>query len=198
MRKKFLIIGALAMSGAYLTGCTDWSTNVFVHEKRIIKTLEDQDTTKALYPNTRAALASYDKRTRERINLPQQQTLCDMAPYLRLDEASLGSTYKFNINKVYEQMYSVTFDEACDLKKSKAFKTKTPEIEVINTAKNSGVLSNAQVKEITQAVKTCDRAKFKVMSIKDAGKKLTVDDYEAVMDITADCADYELEKALNE
>ncbi len=193
---KKVLLAATAASAVFMAGCSDWSSNTFVHELQIISTLEKQDDRILLYGNTRKALSEYGQRTYKRKSLPQDQTLCDMRPFIKLDEASWEKAYKRDINSVFKSMYGKTYDEACGYTTS--FKTKTPEIEVINTAKNSGVLSNTQVKEITEAVKTCDRAKFKVMSIKDAGKKLTVSDYESVMDITADCNDYLLEKALND
>lgn len=196
LNKTMFLAGVVSSVSLGITGCSDWSDHAFVHEARILTTLEKQDDRILVYPNTRNALLQYGQRTYKRKNLPQEQTFCDMRPFVKLDEASWEKAYKMDMNSIFKSMYGKTYDEACGYTTS--FKTRTPEIEVINTAKNSGVLSNDQVREVTEAVKTCDRAKFKVMSIKDSGKKLTVNDYESIMDITADCNDYLLEKALND
>lgn len=183
-----------------LNACSDWTANVFVHEERILVSLEDQDSQKWLYPNTRKALSKKYDRTSKLKNMKSvtpENSLCDVYPYVQLDEAKLPvGKYKFDMNSIYKVMFGITYDQACE--KTPRFNTKDPEIEVINTAKNSGVLSNTQVKEITEAVKTCERAKVKVINLKDSGKKLTVKDYESIMDITSDCNDFLLEKALNE
>ncbi len=200
MKKKLL---SLLLVPVLLTGCgADWKDQTFVHEQRILISLEEQSDGVWLYPNTMKALASAVRRQtvikgNSNGRIVPSETLCDVYPYVQLDEARwpLGK-YKLNMNKIYKIMYGITYDQACG--KTPRFTTKDPEIEVINTAKNSGVLSNAQVKEITEAVKTCERAKVKVINIKDSGKKLTVADYEKIMDITSDCNDFLLEKALNE
>ncbi len=200
MKKKLL---SLLLVPVLLTGCgADWKDQTFVHEQRILASLEEQSDGVWLYPNTMKALASAVRRQtvikgNSNGRIVQSETLCDVYPYVQLDEARwpLGK-YKLDMNAVYKIMYGITYDQACG--RTPRFTTKDPEIEVINTAKNSGVLSNAQVKEITEAVKTCERAKVKVINIKDSGKKLTVGDYEKIMDITSDCNDFLLEKALNE